>query len=173
MPKSLCHIDPIMLSHYADGEVKPDEAERIRKHLSDCPDCRKAVKDNQLLSSQFQNYINLNTSAINPSAFETNVLAKIHQKDEILRDKIKHLLFSKKILVPVTAMASVVFLLLYFSYRFTFLNSDEHIRRFPVQTSAVTAPSAIIDSFSGETSAVMIMQTPHSNETILWYNEKV
>ena len=173
MPKSLCHIDPIMLSQYADGEVKSDEAERIRKHLSNCPDCRKALNDNQLLSSHFKNYLNLNTSRINPSALETNVLEKIHQKNEILRDKIKRLLFSKKILIPVAAMASIVFLLLYFSYRFTFLNSDEPIRRFPVQTSAATAPSAIVDSFSGETSAVMIMQTPNSHETILWYNEKV
>ena len=173
MQKSLCHTDPIMLSQFADGEVKPDEAEQIKQHLSDCPDCRKAVNDNHLLSSHFKNYLNLNTSSINLSALETNVLEKIDRKNEILRDKIKRLLFSKKFLIPVSAMASVLFLLLFFSYRFIYRNSDGPVRRFPVQTSAATVPSAIVDSFSGETSAVMIMETPHSRLTILWYNEKV
>jgi len=173
MQKNLCHIKPIMLSQFADGEVKPDEAEQIRQHLSDCPDCRKAVNDNLLLSSHFENYIKLNTSAIHPSIFETNVLSSIRHKNEIVRDKVKHFVFYKKILIPATAMASVLFLLFYFSYRFTYRDSDGPVRRFPVQTSAVTAPSAIVDSFSGETTAVIIMETPNSRETILWYNEKV
>ncbi len=173
MQKSLCNTDPIMLSQFLDGEVKPDEAKRIRQHLSDCPKCRKAVNDNHLLSSHFKNYINLNTSLINPSAIETNVLEKIHQKNENLRDKIKRILFSNKILIPASAIASVLVILLYFSYQFIYRNSDGPVNRFAAHTSAVNAPSAIVDSFSGETSAVMIMETPNSRLTILWYNEKV
>ena len=172
MQKNLYHIEPIMLSQFADGEVKPDEAERIKQHLSDCPDCRKAMNDNLFLSSHFNNYISLNTSAINPSALETNVLEKIHYKNEILLDKIKRILFSNKILIPTSAMASVLVILLFFSYQFIYRNSDGPVNRFAVPTSAATAPSAIVDSFSGETTTVMIMETPHSHETILWYNEK-
>ncbi len=173
MQKSLCHIKPIMLSQFTDGEVKPDETERIKQHLSVCPDCCKAVKDNHILASHFQNYINLNTSQINLSAFETDVLEKIHLKKGNLRDKIKSFFYNKRILVPVTAMASVFFLLLFFSYQFIYQDSDGHVSRFSAHTSATSAPSAIVDSFSGDTTAVMIMETPHTRETILWYNEKV
>jgi hypothetical protein len=35
----------------------------------------------------------------------------------------------------------------------------------------VTAPSAIINSFTGSMSSVMIFETPETRQTILWYKE--
>ncbi len=172
MQRNLCHTDPVLLSQYTDGELEPDQADQIRRHLSQCPECRRQVEANRRLASRLNAAINQHEAMIDADAFEFETLARTSSQKDNLRNKIRRFLFSGKALVPASVVACVLFLLLFLTYRFIDQDISQPKHRSPVQTAAA-APSAIIDSFSGEASAVMIMETPHSRETILWYNENV
>ncbi len=172
MQPNPCPTDPILLSQYTDGELKSDQAEQIRRHLSQCPACRMQVELNRRLASQLNTAIDQHAAMIDSDAFEFETLARMSSQNDNLRNKIRHFLFPRKALIPASVVACVLFLLLFLTYRFIDQDTGQPVQRAPVQTAAA-APSAIIDSFSGEASAVMIMETPHSRETILWYNENV
>lgn len=171
MQPNPCPTDPILLSQYTDGELKSDQAEQIRRHLSQCPDCRRQVELNHRLASRLNTVIDQRTAMIDSDALEFETLARMSCQNDNLRNKIRRFLSPGKALIPASVVVCVLFLLLFLTYRFIDQDAGQPVQRAPVQTAA--APSAIIDSFSGEASAVMIMETPHSRETILWYNENV
>lgn len=71
--------------------------------------------------------------------------------------KFRGLVLSKRLLIPATAVA--IILLLFFN-----LTRD---------SATVSGPSAIIDFFNGETSSIIILDTPKSRHTILWISEGI
>ena len=151
--RSTC--DPILLGRYMDGEFGPDEQDSVLLHLKDCPSCQEELRQNEALSTLFRNSLDEQFSQIDFSGLEKNVLAQVRKKRTPWWINLNDLFFSKKLLVPAAAMAAMV--VLFFS-----------LARQPVLSPV---PSAIVKSLRGEMSSVIILETPKTNQTIIWFNE--
>jgi anti-sigma factor RsiW len=147
--------DATMLSRFLDQELGPDEHDRINEHLSYCPSCQKVLRENQSISTLLRAGLEEAISRADIENFEERVFDLIQRKGAPWWIKLKALFMSRKFYVPAVAVATVLILLL------------SVVRR----PDPETGPSAIIKSFTGEISSVMIIQTPKSQQTILWFNE--
>ena len=146
--------DEELIGRYLDGEVSRKEHDRISRHLKDCLSCQKILQDNQAISTNFRDTLERESSQADFSVLETRVLDQIRQKENPWWERITKLFFSNKLLIPATAVAALI---LFFA-----------ITRAP---TTISGPSAIIEAFSGEVSSVMIIETPKSHQTIIWYKE--
>lgn len=149
--------DSTMLSRFFDRELGPDEHGRIDKHLRYCPSCQKVLKENQSISTLLKAGLEKELSRADMEDVEARVFDLIQSKGAPWWMKLRALFVSKKFYVPAVAVATVLILLL-------------SVVRRPAPESG---PSAIIKSFTGEISSVMILQTPESQQTILWFNENL
>lgn len=147
--------DPTLLNRFLDQELAPDEHARIRNHLKDCPACQKAVRDNQSVTSLFKTGLDEALAHVNLEDMEARVLALIHTRRAPWWMKLRNLCVSKKFYVPATAVAAGLVL---------FLALVRH-------PAPVPGPSAIINSFEGDVTSVMILETHKSHQTILWFKE--
>ena len=146
--------DQTLIDLYFDNELGQDEHARFSEHISHCPSCQKALRDNQAISTLFKSGLDKEVSQANLDALEERVLDLIRKKRSPWWRKVIDLFVSKKLLIPAAAMAVM---LIFFSI----------IR----QPAPVSVPSAIVKSFSGDVSSVMIIETPKSRNVIIWYNE--
>jgi len=146
--------DPGLIERFFDNELGPDEHRRVSKHLKSCPFCQKALRDNQAISTLFKSSLNKELSQTNLDDLEERVVDLIREKSVPWWKKITDLFVSRKLLIPATAMAAILI----------FITLTR-------QPAPVSDPSAIIKSFSGDVSSVMIIETPKSRQTIIWYNE--
>jgi len=149
---NLC--DDALLYEYMDGELDSDEAERVSAHLESCAHCKNQIATLSAFSIKFRERVRQTTDSVDFTALEKTVLNKA------LRERYSRKPFSSpfaalKYIIPATVTAG---LLLFFGY--------SHFRSQPQ-----TAPSAIINSFTGSMSSVMIFETPKTRQTILWYKE--
>ena len=151
--KTAC--DPTMLSRFLDQELGPDDHARIDKHLEDCPACRKILRADQSISALFKAGLTEELSHAHAKKLEEGVLDLVRNEGLPWFIKLRNFIVSKKFYVPAAAMATA--LVLFFSV----------VKR----PTPERGPSAIIKSFTGEISSVMIMETPKSQQTILWFNE--
>jgi len=149
------HCDPALLSRFFDGELGPDEQACIRAHLKECFSCQKALIDHQRISALFKTISNGAASQAKFDDIEEGVMSQIRKDRDPWWLKFKAFFLSKKLLVPATAFTAAFIIL------FSLL-------RAPLPESG---PSAIINSFTGEISSVIIMETPESRQTIIWFNE--
>ncbi|MCP4664758.1 MAG: zf-HC2 domain-containing protein [Deltaproteobacteria bacterium] len=155
MKKVPTKCEPALVSRFSDGELGPEEHALLSSHLRDCASCQKTHRENQALSALFKASLEGELSQVNLHAFEQGVMDKIQAGNSPWWMGFRDLLAPKKILIPAAAMAAM--LVLFFS-----------LMR---PLAPVTAPSAIINSFTGEVSSVMIIETPKSRQTIIWFNE--
>ena len=146
--------DQTLIDRYFDKELGRDEHARISEHISHCPSCQKALRDNQAISTLFKSGLDKEVSQANLADLEEKVLDQIRKKRAPWWRRPVDLFVSRKLLIPAAAMAVM---LIFFS-----------IIREP---APVSAPSAIVKSFSGDVSSVMIIETPKSRNVIIWYNE--
>ena len=153
MENDLKFCNPEKASRFFDGELETDEHAYMAEHLKTCPVCREKVEDFQSISERVKAYISEAYNKDNEE-LEEKIIEAIRKKEAPWWIRGKELLFSKKLLIPVGVAIS--FLLIFFM---TFGNS------------AVRRPSAIITSLSGSGTSVVIMETPRSHQTILWFNE--
>jgi len=154
MKKIHIECDSTLIERFFDNELAPDEHERFSRHLEDCPSCQKAVRDNQTISALFKSSLSKALSQTSFEDLEENVLNQIRKRSVPWWKKLIDFLSSKKFLVPATAMAAILLFLT--------------LTRQPVP---VPDQSAIVKSFSGDVSSVMIIETPKTRQTIIWYNE--
>ncbi|MBL7171511.1 MAG: anti-sigma factor [Pseudomonadota bacterium] len=154
MKKGHHECDAELIGRYFDGEISQEEYDSISRHLKDCPSCQKILQDNQAISTLFRDSLEREVSQASFAALETRVLDRIREKENPWRERLTKLLFSNKLLIPATAVAALI---LFFA-----------IQRAP---TTVPDPSAIIEAFSGEVSSVIIIETPKSRQTIIWYKE--
>ena len=154
MKKAHHDCDEELIGRYLDGEVSQEEYDRISRHLKDCSSCQKILQDNQAISTVFRDTREKEISKVSFAALETRFLDRIRQKENPWWDPLAKLVFSYKLLMPATALAAII---LFFV-----------ITRSP---TTLSAPSAIIEAFSGEVSSVMLIETPNSRQTIIWYKE--
>jgi len=154
MKKAHHDCDEELIGRYLDGEVSRKEHNRISRHLKECPSCQKILRDNQAIYTIFRDTREKEISQVSFAALETRVLDQIRKKRNPWWERITKLVFSNKLLIPATALAALI---LFFA-----------ITRSP---TTISGPSAIIETFSGEVSSVMIIETPKSRQTIIWYKE--
>ncbi len=154
MKKAHHECDEELIGRYFDGEVSQEESDSISRHLKDCSSCQKILRDNQAISTVFRDSLEREVSQADFGVLETRVLDQIRQKENPWWERITKLFFSNKLLIPATAVAALI---LFFA-----------ITREP---TTISGPSAIIEAFSGEVSSVMIIETPKSHQTIIWYKE--
>lgn len=155
MKKAFGECNEELIGRYLDGETSQEEYDRISRHLKDCPSCQKILRDHQNISTVFREVLQKEVSQADFADLETRVLGQIRQKKEYpWWERISRLVFSAKLLVPASAIAVLI---IFFA-----------ITREP---ATIAGPSAVIEAFSGEVSSVMIIETPKSRQTILWYKE--
>lgn len=193
MNKNKC--DPILLTQFFDQELEPDEHARVSEHVRGCLFCQKSLRDNQSVSSVFKAGIDKTVARTRFDTLEERILSQVqnskpetgnrksetgNRKLEIGNWKLWHLFKLQisnfklpisnfkfqipnfqfpnfKFLIPAAAMVAIFFIL--------FSLTGPSV--------SVSGPSAIVKSFSGDTSSVIILETPESRQTIIWFNESL
>jgi anti-sigma factor RsiW len=151
--------NPDLVMRYMDQELSARERAEMDRHLDRCPKCREALQESQRLSAAFQRNMDHAVGAASLDRVEEAVLARIRTQDRKQTAGAgagTGFLFWKRALVPAAILAVAV--VLFFSFFSPFQQPLE--------------PSAIINSFTAETSSVMILETPETHRTILWFEEK-
>lgn len=145
--------DGLLLSRYQDGQLDAEEKARAEVHLGACAACRKEIELLSFFSRECRHRIDMATDAVDFSEIEKSVIVKALRQN---RSPMGSTWFSVlKVLVPAAVLAGILLFVGYWQFK----------------EPSVTAPSAIINSFTGSTSSVMIFETPNTHQTILWYNE--
>lgn len=144
----------VLLNRYLDGDLDLDEKKRLAAHLDDCQPCRGQLAAMSNVARELRERVQQATDAVDFTALEKTVI------NEALRQRRSRggwatFVASFKYTIPATVTAG---LLLFFGHS-----------HFMAQSAPV--PSAIINSFTGSMSSVMIFETPETRQTILWYNE--
>ncbi|MBN1842194.1 MAG: zf-HC2 domain-containing protein [Deltaproteobacteria bacterium] len=153
MDPTIC--DPTLLNRFFDQELGPDEYALMSEHIKHCPSCQKALQDAEAISTLFRTGLDKELSHANLEKVEEKVLAFIRKKKTPWWLKFGRLLVARRFYVPATAV--IAGLVLYFS--------------FLAPPTSVSGPSAIINSFKGNVGSVMILETPKTHQTILWFSE--
>jgi anti-sigma factor RsiW len=153
----ICHSR--LISPLLDDELGVDQHSKVSDHLERCPFCQKELREIQELSARFKVGLDESVSQVNAIDLEERILEAIQAKRVSWLTRLKELIASKRVLVP--AAASIAVLLMFC------LNSLK-------EPTTESEPSAIIDSFFGtRISYILILQTPASNQTILWVKEEI
>ena len=146
--------DDTLLDRYLDGDLDAEEKARMTAHLEHCRDCRRQVAAMTAFSRDLRDRVEQATESVDFMALEKDVLIR-GLRQHRSRGGFSTFVASLKYIIPAAVTAC---LLLFFAYP-------------RLMTSPVPAPSAIINSFTGSVSSVMIFETPETRQTILWYNE--
>lgn len=148
--------DDALLVRYLDGDVSPDEEKRMEDHLRRCGACRRQLAFFSDFSQDFKKYVQGETEQIDFTPLEKEVIHKALFQHRLKRGPARFIA-SLRFVLPAVAVAC---LLLFFTYS-----------RFAVDHGPAQ-PSAIINSFTGSMTSVMIFETPETRQTILWYHEE-
>jgi len=144
------------VNRYYDGELEPDEYKRVGEHLKDCESCKTLLKQLQSVSRHFHAEIDASLSRVRFDEVQQRVLEKTVGKRESTFERLKDLLFKRTYTIPAAAAATI--LLVFMSVTTLWRPASE--------------PSAIVNSFAGQVSSVMIIETPATHHTILWFSEE-
>ena len=154
MKKYEITCDPALIGRFFDRELGLDEDAQVGRHLKNCPSCQKELRENEVISTLFKAGLDDQLSQIDLSDIEPRVLELIQRNGVPWWMRLRNMLGSKSFLVPATVIAMI---LLFFS-----------LTRYPFP---VSEGSAIISSFTGETCSLIILETPRSRQTILWFSD--
>lgn len=146
--------DGILLDRYLDGDLSAEEAVQMKMHLADCPICRRQAAVMNAFSQGFRDQVEQAAESVDFVAIEKQALTSALGQHRS-RGALSTFLASLKYILPAVATAG---LLLFFAYP-------------DLMDESAPVPSAIINSFTGSVSSVMIFETPETRQTILWYNE--
>ncbi len=147
-----CH--PATVSRFYDRELDRESYDRVKKHIDTCRKCRTYLSNLAAISEHVKGPLAEGTAGLQPYRVEEGVLAAIQEKQRPWWENTKERLLSKAVLIPATALVSLCLLM------FVLLRSP-----------AVSGPSAIITSLSGDAASIVIMETPETGHTILWFTE--
>ena len=154
-PKNNVRCQPQQLSRLLDGELDEEALQDVRAHLDSCPACRQALEVQQIVSKRFQAAVTAEQARIDFKVLERRILMRRVRSGSFFPAGLLRFIALKRFYIPLASAATalVLFLMVYSPF-------------------APPMPSAIVTSFSGDISAVMIMETPKTHQTILWFNEK-
>ena len=155
-PHNQEQCDHERLSRFHDGELAPRENDRVNAHIHNCPDCQRKLADFDRLGQMGRRHVDQAVADLDAEALTKHVLArrpKAHRPFSGLRNWFK----PSRLFLPVavTALALAIYIIPQ-----------------PFRTeSKGTAPSAIINSFTGSVTSVMFYETPNTRQTIIWISE--
>ena len=144
-----------LLSRYLDRETTPEETQHVDRHLKQCPACRQHLQQHGELARRLRREVSAAGEAADFDRLEMHIIRAARRPKSPWID-LRRTRFSWKLLVPIAATAAVA--LFFFTSVF--------------QPPAPAGPSAIINSFTGRVSSVMILETPQSRHTVIWYSEE-
>lgn len=154
MNQSKESCDPAIISRFYDHELDQEDYDQVARHIETCPLCRNTLDELKGLSGMVNDTVRENWSKTIDGSVEEEVLESIQKRKAPWWIKARGLFLSKKILIPLTtSVALVLFLSVFF--------------RSPTQNG----PSAIVTSLSGNMTSIIIMETPQTHQTILWFKE--
>jgi anti-sigma factor RsiW len=147
--------DPTLLGRFLDQELGPEERDQLTSHLEDCLSCQRALQDQEAISTIFRTSLEAKIPNRQLVDLEARVLTRIRGSHVSWWVKLKERLGSKKFYIPAAAAAAAMAIFVYSTK----------------PTAPPPGPSAVINSFTGEITSVMILETPRSRQTILWFHE--
>lgn len=149
------HCDEEQLSLYIDGESGAEESQQIERHLQRCPGCRQYVQQQKEMAQTLRREVSIAQQAVDFERLEKQIVRASGGRPAP-GDWLRERLFSWKMMLPVAAAAALV--LFVFTHWFA--------------PPATPGPSAVINSFTGKVSSVMILETPQRHHTVIWYREE-
>jgi anti-sigma factor RsiW len=147
--------DPKLLDPYCDAELSIEESNSVKAHLNGCPACRARIEGRHKIAGVLRTEINRALSHTNFDRVEEQIIRKIRKERLKEPSWLQRLFFSKSFFMPVSALTAAL-LIFFFIYN-------------PLSPEPV--PSALINSFTGSISSAMIIETPETRHTILWFSE--
>jgi len=147
--------DEIRLDRYLDGDLDAGEMAQMEAHIAGCLQCRRQLAALTAFSHNLRDRVHDAANSVDFVALEKQVLNKALRQYRS-RGGLSRFIASLKYTIPATVTAG---LMLFFAY------SNYVLKPPPL-------PSAIINSFTGSMSSVMIFETPETRQTILWYTEE-
>lgn len=148
--------DTQKLLRYHDGELSAEEHDRTAGHLAQCAECRKALHQQQQIRRTVQGAAEIVAAQTPRPDVEGRLLAKIKGPGKINRNQ--RGFWTRRRWIPAGALATALLAVM-------IINGPW---RQSVQTME---PSAIVESFQGNVSTVMILETQTTGQTIVWFNE--
>ena len=146
--------DPALMDRFFDNEVDEAEGAWAKAHLAGCPSCRRFQLENQAIGDLFRSELDGVLTGADKTMLEEQVITQVGRHHSRGWGWLKEL-FAFKRLIPLAAVAGM--LVLVFGYLFV--------------SDVPAGPSAIVTSFQGDYSSVMIMETPETRNTIIWFVE--
>lgn len=146
--------NPELISAFFDNELDNKTRQRVNEHLKTCTTCQKDLESFASLSEKAREHLSSNPMKVPIIPIEKKVADEIRKQQLPWWTGTKLLKFSKTVLMPSVVVSGL------FVFTFMWLKS-------PVSAG----PSAIVTSLSSETASVIIMETPRSGHTILWFTE--
>ena len=146
--------DSELLDQYLEDELDADEQARVESHLLGCPRCRRYLTVMTDFSRRFRVRVQHVTDAVDFVELEKQVLLKA-LRPRHSRSGFFTFAAGLKYAIALAGTAGLVFFFVY---------TTDLVKPVPV-------PSAIINSFTGSVSTVMIFETSDTRQTILWYKE--
>ena len=147
--------DEFRLDRYLDKDLDVGEMAQMEAHIADCRQCRRQLAALTAFSQSLRDRIHDAANSVDFVALEKQVLTQALRQYRS-RGGFSRFIASLKYTIPATVTAGLLLFLAYSSYV---------LKPPPV-------PSAIINSFTGSMSSVMIFETPVTRQTILWYTEE-
>ena len=147
--------DEMLLDRYLDDDLDAVEKAQMEAHVAGCRQCRRQVAALRTFSQELRDRVQHASDSVDFVGLEKQVLNKALRQHRS-RGGFTRFIDSLKYTLPATAAAG---LLLFFAY-------SNYVPKPP------PVPSAIINSFTGSMSSVMIFETPETRQTIIWYTEE-
>ena len=148
------HIDLIKIEAFFDRELEPEARARLREHTEQCPICTKMLEENKTIAATFGALIIDETRRAESVPLD-DVIWDAVGRHGTTRSFLGFLGTHRRTWVPaIAAAATLVFFIALFS------PAPSH-----------SEPSAYVQSLRGDTVSVMILETPQTRQTVLWFKE--
>ena len=143
-----------LIDRFFDAEVSREERARVEAHVADCPECRRRLEANREIGALLLESPEHRLSGKEKTALENRLIERMRNDRWWKRTAGDGWLRPRR-LVSLAAAVGVLLL------AFTFFSKPD----------IPAGPSAIVTSFQGEYTSVMIVETPETRNTIIWFDE--
>lgn len=147
--------DGQIISRYLDGQLTPDLAEAVGGHLKVCQACAGIASSYAAVSQRSGQALKAAAESDAPgvAAAVLKAAARMADNDNAQGRRV----FRLPRRLAMAACVCLVFAAALVTY--------------PGDVGNVAGPSAIVSEITGNAASVMIVQTPESGHTIIWYTE--
>jgi anti-sigma factor RsiW len=146
--------DATLIERYFDGEVSRDEQARIGTHLAGCASCRRLLAGNREIGRLLRSQPDHCLGPIEKTVLKDRLVEQLRKRRRgAERDRLG--LSNPRRWVPAAAVIGMLLA------AFIFFSGPD----------PGAGPSAIVTSFQGDYSSVMIVETPETRSTIIWFDE--